>query len=63
MATKAGSDGTVHQYFSPYSSPYEAFMNFMNIVSDLELRVKREMKRSVMKKVEGDRALVTLRGI
>lgn len=47
MATKKGADGTVHQYFSPYSSPYEAFMNFMNIVTDLELRVDRERQRAL----------------
>jgi len=46
MATKNGSDGMVHQYFNPYSSPYEAFINFMNIVADLELRVK-EMQRGL----------------
>ncbi|HEY0744654.1 MAG TPA: glycoside hydrolase family 57 protein [Chryseosolibacter sp.] len=41
MSTKNGSDGTVHQYFSPYSSPYEAFMNFMNVITDVELRIRR----------------------
>jgi alpha-amylase len=46
MATKNGADGTVHQYFSPYSSPYEAFMNFMNIIADLELRIRNSMRVS-----------------
>jgi alpha-amylase len=41
MSTKQGQDGNVHQYFSPYSSPYEAFMNYMNVVADLELRLRR----------------------
>lgn len=45
MATKRGADGEVHHYFSPYASPYEAFMNFMNIVTDLELRVKKQVAR------------------
>ncbi|MEO7988956.1 MAG: glycoside hydrolase family 57 protein [Chryseolinea sp.] len=40
MSTKTGDDGNVHNYFSPYASPYEAFMNFMNVVSDFSLRVK-----------------------
>ena len=40
MSTKKSNDGNVHQYFSPYNSPYEAFMNYMNVLSDLELRVK-----------------------
>ncbi len=45
MSTKQGPDGNVHQYFSPYQSPYEAFMNFMNVVTDLELRVRKAAKR------------------
>jgi alpha-amylase len=48
MSTKEDNDGVVHQYFSPFSSPYEAFMNFMNIISDLELRVKRGVQRDAM---------------
>jgi alpha-amylase len=40
MSTKKGADGQVHQYFSPFKSPYEAFMNFMNVISDLEFRLK-----------------------
>lgn len=39
MATKWFSDGDVHKYFNPYPSPYEAFMNFMNILSDFQIRV------------------------
>lgn len=40
MSTKKGSDGSVHNYFSPYSSPYEAFINFMNVLTDFSMRVK-----------------------
>ncbi|MEP6768975.1 MAG: glycoside hydrolase family 57 protein [Acidobacteriota bacterium] len=39
MATKSYGDGEVHAYFSPFDSPYEAYMAFMHIVSDLEHRV------------------------
>ena len=39
MCTKWWSDGDVHKYFSPYDSPYEAFIYFMNAVHDLELRL------------------------
>lgn len=38
MCTKWFSDGDVHAYFSPYESPYEAFINFMNVYHDLKLR-------------------------
>jgi alpha-amylase len=34
MSTKKGSDGNVHNYFSPYPSPYEAFINYMNVLTD-----------------------------
>lgn len=40
MATKNGSDGDVHTYFSPYLSPYEAFINYMNVLADFSLRIK-----------------------
>ncbi len=40
MSTKKGDDGGVHSYFSPYPSPYEAFINFMNVLTDFGLRVK-----------------------
>jgi alpha-amylase len=38
MCTKWFSDGDVHAYFSPYSSPYDAFINYMNAYHDLKLR-------------------------
>ncbi len=38
LSNKAGQDGFVHQYFSPYDSPYDAFINFMNILDDLKRR-------------------------
>ncbi|MEN6352044.1 MAG: glycoside hydrolase family 57 protein [Bacteroidales bacterium] len=41
MATKFFSDGVVHAYFNPYETPYDAFMNYMNILSDFELRLKK----------------------
>jgi alpha-amylase len=40
MSTKWFSDGEVHKYFNPYESPYDAFINYMNVVSDFLLRVK-----------------------
>jgi alpha-amylase len=39
MSTKFFSDGAVHAYFNPYETPYEAFMNYMNILSDFEIRL------------------------
>ncbi len=35
ISTKFFSDGAVHAYFNPYENPYQAFMNYMNVLSDL----------------------------
>lgn len=34
MCTKWFADGDVHAYFSPYPSPYDAFVNYMNVLED-----------------------------
>lgn len=39
MSTKWSHDGTVHAYFSPYSSPYDAFLYYMNVIRDLRYRL------------------------
>lgn len=44
MCTKWFSDGDVHKYFNPYDSPYEAFVNYMNILSDFILRLDKNKK-------------------
>lgn len=45
MSTKKGNDGGVHAYFSPYASPYEAFINYMNVLTDFGLRVMHRGQR------------------
>lgn len=56
MSTKWFSDGAVHQYFNPYESPYDAFINYMNVLSDFidrldkqvpaqEVQPKRQLRR------------------
>ena len=44
MCTKWFSDGDVHKYFNPYGSPYDAFINYMNVLSDFILRVNENTK-------------------
>jgi len=39
MCTKHWADGDVHKYFSPYDSPYDAYIYFMNALSDFEGRL------------------------
>ncbi len=38
MCTKYFSDGDVHKYFNPYDSPYDSYINYMNVLNNLEKR-------------------------
>ncbi len=42
MSTKfaADSDGDVHEYFSPYDTPHDAFITYMNVLEDLSTRIE-----------------------
>jgi len=42
MCTKWFADGDVHKYFNPYPSPYDAYINYMNVLSDFSARVRKE---------------------
>ena len=44
MCTKWFNDGDVHAYFSPYDSPYDAFLYFMNVLRDLRYRLLEHEK-------------------
>jgi alpha-amylase len=50
MCTKWFSDGDVHKYFNPYNSPYEAFINYMNVLSDFTLRIDEPCRKLKNKK-------------
>ncbi len=39
ISTKEAADGSVHDYFSPFPTPHDAFASFMNILHDLKRRV------------------------
>jgi len=47
MSTKHSSDGAVHKHFSPYESPFEAFTNYMNILSDFMIRVRAQFPSGI----------------
>ncbi len=47
MSTKFFSDGDVHSYFNPYDTPYDAFINYMNVLSDFEIRVNAAVRADV----------------
>ena len=40
MCTKWAQDGDVHSYFSPYDSPFNAFLHYMNAVRDIQWRAE-----------------------
>lgn len=50
MCTKWLSDGIVHKYFNHYPSPYDAYINFMNVLTDFTLRVEDVYKGMRKKK-------------
>jgi alpha-amylase len=43
MCTKFFNDGDVHKYFSPYHSPYDAFIFFQNAANQLQWAVKQRL--------------------
>lgn len=40
MCTKWFADGDVHKYFNPYDTPYDGFINFMNVLNDFVWQLK-----------------------
>lgn len=47
MCTKYFNDGDVHKYFSPYETPHEAYVYYMNVLQDLRQRIKPRPARVV----------------
>ncbi len=44
MCTKWFADGDVHKYFNPYESPYDAYINYMNILDNIRARINAKAK-------------------
>jgi alpha-amylase len=44
MCTKWFADGDVHKYFNPYESPYDAYINYMNILDSVRGRIAGHKK-------------------
>ncbi|MEE9212973.1 MAG: glycoside hydrolase family 57 protein [Phycisphaeraceae bacterium] len=40
MCTKYFANGDVHKYFNPYESPYDSYINFMNVMDNLRTRAE-----------------------
>ncbi len=47
MSTKHFADGAAHASFSPYETPYQAFTNYMNVLSDFLVRVNEQFPQSI----------------
>ncbi len=60
MSTKHNSDGTVHSHYSPYDSPYAAFTNYMNVLSDFMTRVEKQFPADIENE-ELNNLLLTIR--
>ena len=43
MCVKYFADGDVHKYFNPYESPYDSYINFVNVLDHLRLRVQQSV--------------------
>jgi alpha-amylase/alpha-mannosidase (GH57 family) len=52
MNTKFFIQGSLHSYFNPYNSPYDAFINYMNVLSDFEIRVNEIIKAEAEPSIE-----------
>ncbi|MBU6197272.1 MAG: glycoside hydrolase family 57 protein [Cyanobacteria bacterium REEB446] len=44
MCTKWFADGDVHKYFNPYESPYEAYINYQNVLKDFSQTVEKALE-------------------
>lgn len=47
MCTKWFTDGDVHAYFSPYESPYDAFLYYLNTLRDTHWRINEQRKAEI----------------
>ena len=59
MCTKWFADGDVHKYFNPYDSPYDSYINFMNVLDNLNSRCNEILtqKKSQSLNTVGEHAL------
>jgi alpha-amylase len=44
MCTRFFANGDVHEYFNAYESPYDSYINFMNVLDNLRSRVQAKRK-------------------
>ncbi len=49
MCLKYWQDGDVHKYFSPFDSPYEAYIAYMNVFHSLKGEIMAEYNKTITK--------------
>ncbi len=52
LCTKSWADGDVHKYFSPYkeNTPYDNFINYMNVIQDFKSQVQARLEAREIRK-------------
>ncbi len=55
MSTKNGPDGEVHAVFSHYNSPYEAYINYMNVLNDFKVKLAKAPAHDPIEALEYER--------
>jgi hypothetical protein len=44
MSTRQGGGEQGHRYANPYDSPYDSYINFMNVLDNLRLRIGARLR-------------------
>jgi alpha-amylase len=50
MSTKGLTDGEVHNYFSHFSNPHDAYRYYMNVLSDFEIVLDKKINQRSLQK-------------
>ena len=46
MFTVGGASGDVHSYFSHFEKPYDAFVTFLSVIHDFDVRLRAKIKEA-----------------
>ncbi|MEM5799182.1 MAG: glycoside hydrolase family 57 protein [Candidatus Aenigmatarchaeota archaeon] len=64
MCTKWWNDGDVHKYFSPFATPHDAFINTISGLSEIKVRVIKELAlMNVKKEKEEEDLKILMKGL
>ncbi|MFH8120301.1 MAG: hypothetical protein QXS37_05870, partial [Candidatus Aenigmatarchaeota archaeon] len=60
MCTKWWNDGDVHKYFSPFATPHDAFINTLSGLSEIKIRLIKDLAVTNAKKLKEEEDLSSL---